>query len=140
MSGENRPSFADGLMDEEDDEDGRVLSTIDPMQILWSGQLTKRGHQIKSWKDRYVEIRGGFFIYWRNEMESTMGNPPRGVALIVSVAPSPSLGSEGLVLTTSWLDGMKRFYLKVQSAQDYLTSWDAMKLAGQYTKVRARES
>ena len=84
-----------------------------------------------------MEIRGGFFLYWRNELEASTGNPPRGCALVLSVEASPSLGPESLLLSTQWLDGPKRFYLKAQSPEDYLTSWDAMKLAGQYAKVSA---
>ena len=68
-------------------------SQLSGSELLWSGQLLKRGHLVKSWKNRYCEIRGGFFLYWRNRVEGEMqpGNP-RGIVALTGVEVSASFG------------------------------------------------
>ncbi|GMH76962.1 hypothetical protein TL16_g07248 [Triparma laevis f. inornata] len=107
LVGAGRPSFVE---DDEEEEMARIQD-LSPMKLLWSGQLTKRGHQIKSWKNRYVEIRGGLFIYWRNELESSMG----------------------LVLETRWTNGYKKFYVKTDSRSQFIDAWNGMETAGKYS-------
>ena len=73
---------------------GLTVSTSSQLtgsELLWSGQLLKRGHLVKSWKNRYCEIRGGFFLYWRNRVEGEMqpGNP-RGIVALTGVEVSTS--------------------------------------------------
>ena len=42
---------------------------------------------MRSWKVRYVEIRGGLFLYWRNQGESIYSpSAPKGAAVITGVA------------------------------------------------------
>ena len=110
--------------------DTNPLLPEDVQNILWSGSVLKRGHFVKSWKTRYATIKGGLFVYYRNELESIYSTAsPRGCAAVTSVSRWGSPSDFGLLIETVWLDHIPtKYYVKLFSNDDYAAAVQALQM------------